>query len=81
MAWGAKVRSGNLGVGLVMWVVYRSPKDFPGVFVARKWLIDGATQETVQAITLEGVRALIPQGLHRMARDVSDDPCIVETWL
>lgn len=66
---------------LVIWTVYDGPTDFPGEFVARKWLLDGATNELRKAKTLEGLRAQLPKGLARLPRAALDDPKIVETWM
>lgn len=69
---------------LELWTVYFDPADFPGLFVARKWLASAlgerATEEYLKADTLEGVRALLPRGLHMLPRSRGDDPVIVETW-
>jgi hypothetical protein len=68
-----------------MWVVYDHPRDRPGHFVARKWIIrPGIAKPTefyVAATTLKDVRALIPPGLYCLARAPEDEPQIVETWL
>ncbi len=66
---------------LKIWTVYDSPLDYPGVFVARLWLNADRTESVLTAPTLEGLQALIPPGLYRMARHEQDDPVIVETWL
>lgn len=70
---------------LSMWTVYDSPADLPGMFVARRFDIAAgeavATDVYVFAPTLAWVRDLIPQGLHCMPRDESDEPQIVETWI
>ena len=69
---------------LELWVVYDHPSDFPGVFMARKWEPEGATEDIVEADDLAGVRKLIlaraPCAV-RMARSKFDDAKIVETWL
>ncbi len=70
---------------LRMYVVTRNPTDFPGLYVAREQVIDarGVTPTSwhVVGASLEEVRAQIPPGLFRIARDPSDDAVIVETWL
>lgn len=66
---------------LQLWVVYDSPIDLPGRFVARKWLNDKPTLELLQANTLDELRSRLPAGLFRIARDASDDAKIVETWI
>jgi hypothetical protein len=75
----------GLGEPVELWTVYDHPLDFPDRWVARRWLTyrDGTMcgDYHVTASTLEGVRKLLPPGLHRLARDPSDDAKIVETWL
>lgn len=69
---------------LVLWTVYDSPSDYPGQFVARKWLVKQepiATDELVTGSTLQSVRDQLPGGLHCMPRSLGDDAKIVETWL
>ena len=67
------------------WVVYDHPRDYPDVFVMRRWkILDGvvlATDEVKTAATLKEIRALVPPGLYRLSRFEDDDPCIVEVWL
>ncbi|MBC3871517.1 hypothetical protein [Undibacterium oligocarboniphilum] len=65
---------------LAIWVIYNSPIDLPGRFVARKWLLNQPTPELLQAQTLEEIRSKLPLGLVRMPRDERDDPKIVESW-
>lgn len=64
-----------------IWTVYDSPTDFPGCFVARKWLLDQPTHEFLQDATLEGLRAKLPKGLTPLQRSSQDDPKIVESWI
>jgi len=75
---------------LDMWTVYDHPRDFPNVFVARRWYIDMsgsaakivATDDTLEANTLHMLRVTLMQMgktcLHRMP---GDDPKIVEVWV
>lgn len=65
---------------LSIWVVYDSPADFPGQFVARKWLNDAATSEVLQADSLQALRELLPAGLYCLPRSQEDDAVIVESW-
>ena len=63
-----------------------SPKDFPNQFVVRVFEIKPnsppiPTQEFATANTLEEIRSLIPAECVCIARDATDDPVIVETWL
>lgn len=68
-----------------MWIVYDHPADYPEGFLARRWLAGAMaaepTQTAVVGATLEAVRAQLPIGLIRLARDPEDDPVIVETWM
>ena len=69
---------------LEMWVISERPSDYPTKFVARKFEVTSVpkpTSETKIADTLEGVRQMLPPGLFCLARDPSDEPQIVETWL
>lgn len=66
---------------LAVWVVYDSPIDFPGRFVARKWLNNTPTNDLLQATTLDELRNKLPDGLYRLDRDESDDSRIVESWI
>jgi hypothetical protein len=69
-----------------MWTIYDSPKDSPGNYVARLWLIERdaprATNETITSPSLEFIRhSMRNSGLTCLARHENDDPCIVEVWL
>jgi hypothetical protein len=72
---------------LPMWVVYDHPRDHPDSFVARLWLTlpePGATPQLMTAPTLAELREKIQAHapwMVMLARDVHDDPAIVETWL
>lgn len=70
-----------------LWTIYKNPSDYPGKFVARKWVCDGKDNHPIPDFkalvrdTLREIREAIPQGMHRMKRHPSDDACIVETWI
>lgn len=64
-----------------IWVIYDSPVDLPGRFVARKWLLDKPTAELLQGQTLDELREKLPPGLTMIPRDPADGPKIVESWL
>jgi hypothetical protein len=69
-----------------MYCIYENPKDFPGKFAVREWLVADAVVNAVVKVhavvaTLEEARATIPTGLIRSPRTDGDDACIVETWL
>ena len=63
-----------------IYVIYKNPKDHPGKYVARKFILDKPTEECFIANSLEEVRAKLPKGLTCFDRDPSDDKCIVESW-
>lgn len=70
---------------LPMWVVYDHPRDYPGVFVARLWIIypmQVRTNHMRTARTLEELRALVPfQSDTWLPRRPNDDPCILGSWI
>lgn len=71
---------------LDMWVIYENPSDYPGKFVVRLWhpgagFLEAAKDPTAVVETLEEARKAIPEGRHRLPRQASDDPVIVETWM
>lgn len=61
--------------------MYENPTDYPGMFVARRFVGDHASQDVVTGTTLEEVRSLLPPDLYRIPRQEADDLCIVEIWL
>lgn len=73
--------AGFTPVIIAMWVVYDSPRDYPGRFVARLWLNGAPTDSVILADTLDSLRAALPQGLTRLPRLPGDDAAIYETWL
>jgi hypothetical protein len=70
---------------LEMFVIYNSPRDYPGKFVLRRWIIDEGTSKpddsAIIADTLEAIRAAVPFGMFRLERDPQDEPQIVESWV
>ena len=72
---------------LNIWTIYVSPADYPGQYVARRFVVGGKdshhgpTNEMFVADTLEEVRALLPPGLICMPREPGDDRVIVESWI
>lgn len=70
---------------MTLWVVYDSPTDCPGKYVARMFVVAGgesrATAYVLHGPTLDAVRGLLPPGLYRLPRHDDDEPHIVETWL
>ena len=74
---------------LIIWVIYKHPSDYPNKYVARKWTkpTDSKkrtllpTEIKLIADSIEEIRSKLPKFLTRFERDISDDPCIVETWM
>lgn len=69
----------------VVYCVYENPADFPGKFVARRWVgMDPDYAPAAVSDTLEGVHRILMEidpNLIRAERNPGDDPVIVETWL
>ena len=71
--------------GLVVYVVYKDPKDFPGKYVVRSqkaWVgvVLVMSLPIYVGDSIDGARAVIPKGLYRLDRSRHDDPSIVESW-
>ncbi len=72
---------------LVVWVVYRNPRDYPGRYVLRRWWIDGTgllraeLEPRWTATNLAEVRKQIPEGRVRLDPDPNDAAAICEIWL
>jgi hypothetical protein len=71
---------------LRQYVVYNSPKDFPGKYVVREWTIVRGSDKPVACAdarafeTLEEARRGIPGGMVKIPRHPKDDVVIVEVW-
>ena len=73
---------------LVMWRVYKHPKDYPSEYVARKFVITedfyGPTYESISSRSLRDVRNVLRslyRGLIQLKRLPDDGPHILEVWL
>jgi len=73
---------------LVMWKVYKHPKDHPGEYVARKCHITeksyGPSGESISSRSLRDVQSVLRSlygGLIQLKRPPDDEPHIVEVWL
>ena len=73
---------------LVMWTVYKHPKDCPGDYVARKFVITEdfyrSSKESISSRSLRDVRTLLRSlypGLVQLKRPPDDEPHVVEVWL
>jgi hypothetical protein len=67
-------------------VVYKHPSDYPGDFVVRRHVAGRGTvkidpEPWAVVGSLAAARGLVPEGLVRLARDPTDDPVIVESWI
>jgi len=66
---------------LPIWTIYDNPLDYPGLFVAREFNYDRATDKVLTDTTLDGLRRKLPPNLTCIKRYPSDNPHIVESWL
>jgi hypothetical protein len=70
---------------LVMYVIYDRPKDYPNLFVLRRWQIEGGVEKPLNIMatgpTVAEVRKSVPAGSIRMPVYDNDDPVILEVWL
>lgn len=71
-----------------MWTIYRSPSDYPGQYVARRWeIVPGLTEpQPTQDVRIAPDREELDehfrdQGLHFLERSASDEPQIVGVYL
>lgn len=77
-----------VGDRFYIWVIYDSPLDYPGFYVARKWNHDNTpTDHVIVHTCLNTVRAFVADeiasfGLSPLcfAASPQDDPKILETW-
>jgi hypothetical protein len=66
---------------LSLWTIYKTPKDFPDGFIARRFEHDAPTYDVLTG-ELEDLRDTLSRaGLVKLDRDPADPPQIVETWL
>lgn len=71
---------------LSIWTITKSPRDFPGLFVARRHIAHAgataATEDVYSSHAIEPLRAMFrEQGLVLIPRHATDDPVIVESWI
>lgn len=71
---------------LETWVLYDSPKDMPGYFVLRRFVVTkGEVMGSPKAFwcrDAEPLRAkMVDRGLVCLTRSPNDEPHIVETWI
>jgi len=71
---------------LTLYVITANTSDYPGRHVVRRHHVGPGTvgvdcRPVAVAADLDGARASVPDGLHRLPPDPTDDPVIVESWL
>ncbi|HEY7234541.1 MAG TPA: hypothetical protein VH539_10355 [Gemmatimonadaceae bacterium] len=72
---------------LDVWVVYQSPRDYPGRWVVRRQRArrDGTVvpdpKPLIVCDSLDVARSVLPRGLFRLPRFEQDEPQIVEAWI
>lgn len=67
-----------------LYVVYQSPRDYPGQVVIRRWWLDRPTEDVWLHETVEQARTMLAEWMPdavALSRNPGDDPTIVETWL
>lgn len=75
---------------LEMFTVYRNPRDYPGLFVVRRWTIsyleprpNPDAEPLIVCDTLEDARLAIHchrPGLFRIDESNAGDPAVLEVW-
>lgn len=77
-------RSRTHELGVVMYVIYDRPLDYPDHVVVRRWTV-GTTPLPGVGVKLhesiEAARGSLPHGLTCLGREPHDDPFIVESWV
>ena len=76
-------------MNIVIWVVYKNPSDFPGLYVAREFIGCNGSSEYFSHLIVGEVRhwirsraKLYAQGEpERLPPYSQDDPVIFETWI
>jgi len=71
---------------LSLWVIYKSPRDYPGKYVIREQrVLDGGkiwiSPVCDLARDLREAREKLPIGLYPLGRMEGDDPAIAEVWI
>jgi hypothetical protein len=66
-----------------MFVIYDRPRDYPHHVIVRKWLVGRRSWAgpATPHPSISAARSSLPPGLIRLARDPSDEPQIVESWV
>jgi len=67
---------------LQTWTVYRRPRDLTKKYAARLFIGEQPTDKLIVNDDIDVIREeLEHMGLIPIARDLNDDPVIVETWI
>jgi hypothetical protein len=70
---------------LVVWTVYRNPRDYPGKWVLRGHDVTAGNVQPRDSVIVADTYAQlsldIPPGLTHMPRHSLDDPAIYESWI
>ncbi len=71
---------------LIMWTIYKHPRDFPHLYVARPW--DGRNGMPAKDLNIILSPSLKPlqnvmmdKCLNKIPRDPNDSPVVVESWI
>lgn len=72
---------------MILWAVYKNPKDYPDEYIAREWRLDAngnpvaSVDEMIRNARLEPIqKELLCKGLYPYPPFPDDDPVIVECW-
>nr|DAL14526.1 MAG TPA_asm: hypothetical protein [Caudoviricetes sp.] len=68
------------GLKMPIVVIYYSPSDYPGIFIARLFDLEQGTRYIMQAELIQELRERLPAHLTRSPRTDEDPGAIVETW-
>ncbi len=68
------------------WTIYQGASDVAAPFAVREWHIYPGSQpfpagRAIPAQSLQEARGVVPAGLYRFPRMLTDDRTIVETWM
>jgi len=64
---------------LFAWIILKDQANYPGKFIARLATMR-PTLYVIVANTLAEIRVMLPPGLERSAREMTDPPEVVEIW-
>ena len=71
------------------WVLYKKPIDYPEGFIARRFIMDVPTSDTITSKSLDILHEKVEAWFRmygmtphlRLPRHKDDDPAILETWI